>query len=97
MSNQRGLRERAPARSNGTSAPDSPSDVAELAARLGERLPELVSAISASLRDDIPELRDEAQLPLLEVAQMNVPRRGEQSVLFRGKRATGQSATIAKS
>jgi DNA-binding PucR family transcriptional regulator len=54
------------------SAPDNPSDVevrrgvAELAARLGDRLPELVSAISASLRDDIPELRDEAQLPLLD-------------------------------
>jgi len=71
MPSQRSLRERAPARSKGTSAPDSPSDadvrrgVAELAARLGDRLPELVSAISASLRDDIPELRDEAQIPLL--------------------------------
>ena len=65
-------RERAPARSNGKSAPDSPSDVEvrrgveELAARLGDRLPELVAAISASLRDDIPELRDEAQIPLLD-------------------------------
>jgi DNA-binding PucR family transcriptional regulator len=74
MSNQRSLRERAPARSNGTSAPDSPSDaevrrgVAELAARLGNRLPEAVSAISASLRDDIPDLRDEAQLPLLDAS-----------------------------
>jgi hypothetical protein len=66
------MRERAPARSNGKSASDSPSDVevrrgiAELAARLGDRLPELVSAISASLREDIPELRDETQIPLLD-------------------------------
>ena len=43
---------------------ESPSDievrqgVAELAARLGDRPPELVSAISASPRDDIPELRE---------------------------------------
>jgi DNA-binding PucR family transcriptional regulator len=42
--------------------------VAELAARLGDRLPEVVSAISASLQDDIPDLRDEAQLPLLEAS-----------------------------
>jgi DNA-binding PucR family transcriptional regulator len=54
------------------SAPDNPGDVevrrgvAELAARLGDRLPEVVSAISASLRDDIPDLRDEAQIPLLD-------------------------------
>jgi DNA-binding PucR family transcriptional regulator len=33
---------------------------------LGDRLPELVSAISASLREDIAELRDEAQIPLLD-------------------------------
>ena len=72
MPTQRSTRERAPARSNGKSASDNPSDaevrrgVAELAARLGDRLPELVSAISASLRDDIPELRDEAQIPLLD-------------------------------
>jgi DNA-binding PucR family transcriptional regulator len=72
MPTQRSTRERAPARSNGKSASDSPGDVevrrgvAELAARLGDRLPELVTAISASLRDDIPELRDEAQIPLLD-------------------------------
>ena len=42
--------------------------VAELAARLGDRLPEVVSAISASLRDDIPDLRDEAQIPLLDAS-----------------------------
>src|ERR1700756_5639306 len=72
MPTQRSTRERAPARSNGKGASDSPSDVEvrrgveELAARLGDRLPELVAAISVSLRDDIPELRDEAQIPLLE-------------------------------
>ena len=72
MPTQRSTRERAPARSNLKSASDSPSDVEvrrgveELAARLGDRLPELVAAISVSLRDDIPELRDEAQIPLLE-------------------------------
>jgi DNA-binding PucR family transcriptional regulator len=72
MPTQRSTRERAPARSNGKSAPDSPGDVevrrgvAELATRLGDRLPELVSAISASLREDISELRDEAQIPLLD-------------------------------
>ena len=72
MATQRSLRERAPARSNVTSAADNPGEVevrrgiAELAARLGDRLPELVSAISTSLRDDIPELRDEAQIPLLD-------------------------------
>jgi DNA-binding PucR family transcriptional regulator len=72
MPTQRSLRERASARSNGKSAPDNPGEaevrrgIAELAARLGDRLPELVSAISASLRDDIPELRDEAQIPLLD-------------------------------
>jgi hypothetical protein len=48
---------------------DSRSDVevrrgvAELAARLGDRLPEVVAAISVSLRDYIPDLRDEAQIP----------------------------------
>jgi DNA-binding PucR family transcriptional regulator len=72
MPTQRSTRERAPVRFNGKSASDSPSDVEvrrgveELAARLGDRLPELVAVISASLRDDIPELRDEAQIPLLD-------------------------------
>jgi DNA-binding PucR family transcriptional regulator len=72
MPTQRSLRERAPARSKLASAPDNPGDVevrrgiAELATRLGDRLPEVVSAISVSLRDDIPELRDEAQIPLLD-------------------------------
>jgi DNA-binding PucR family transcriptional regulator len=72
MPTQRSTRERAPARSSGKGASDSPSDVEvrrgveELAARLGDRLPELVAAISVSLRDDIPELRDEAQIPLLD-------------------------------
>jgi DNA-binding PucR family transcriptional regulator len=72
MATQRSLRERAPARSNVTSAADNTGEVevrrgiAELAARLGDRLPELVSAISTSLRDDIPDLRDEAQIPLLD-------------------------------
>ncbi|MBO0864155.1 MAG: helix-turn-helix domain-containing protein [Mycobacterium sp.] len=53
---------------------DSPSDVevrrgvVELAARLGDRLPDVVAAISASLRDDIPDLRDEAQLPLVDAS-----------------------------
>jgi hypothetical protein len=71
MPTQRSTRQRAPARSNGKSASDSPSDVevrrrvAEPAARLGDRLPEVVAAISASLRDDIPDLSDEAQLPLV--------------------------------
>jgi hypothetical protein len=71
---QRSMRERAPARSSVMSAADSHSDdevrrgVAELAARLGDRLPEVVSAISASLQDDIKDLRDEAQLPLLEAS-----------------------------
>ena len=64
MPTQRSVGERAPARSDGKSASDSPSDievrqgVAELAARLDDRPPELVSAISASLRDDIPEQRE---------------------------------------
>jgi hypothetical protein len=64
MPTQRSVGERAPARSDGKSASESPSDievrqgVAELAARLGDRPPELVSAISASPRDDIPELRE---------------------------------------
>jgi hypothetical protein len=72
MPTQESTRERAPARPNGKSASDGPSDVevrrgvAELAARLGDRLPEVVSAISASLRDDIPDLSDEAQIPLLD-------------------------------
>jgi hypothetical protein len=53
---------------------DRPSDfevrqgVAELAARLGDRLPEVVAAISASLRDDIPDLSDEAQRPLVDAS-----------------------------
>jgi DNA-binding PucR family transcriptional regulator len=76
MPTQRSQRERAPARSNVglMGAVDSHSDVevrrgvAELAARLGDRLPEVVSAISASLRDDIPDLRDEAQIPLLDAS-----------------------------
>jgi DNA-binding PucR family transcriptional regulator len=42
--------------------------VAELAARLGDRLPQVVSVISASLREYIPELRDEAQIALLEAS-----------------------------
>jgi DNA-binding IclR family transcriptional regulator len=71
MPTQRSTRQRAAARSNGRSASDSPSDVEvrrgveEIAAPLGDRLPEMVAAISVSLRDDIPELRDEAQLPCL--------------------------------
>jgi hypothetical protein len=71
MPTQRSTRQRAAARSNGRSASDT-SDVEvrrgveELAARLGDRLPEMVAAISVSLRDDIPELRDDAQLPLLD-------------------------------
>ena len=74
MPTQRSTRERAPARSDGKSAPDSPGDaevrrgVAELAARLGDRLPEVVAAISASLRDEIPDLSDEAQLPLTDAS-----------------------------
>jgi len=71
MPSQRSLRERAPARSNGRSVSDNPRGIevhrgiAELAACQGDRLPELVATISAALRDDIPELRDEAQIPLL--------------------------------
>ena len=42
--------------------------IADLAARLGDRLPEVVSMISASLREDIPELRDEAQIALLNAS-----------------------------
>jgi DNA-binding PucR family transcriptional regulator len=76
MPTRRGVRESAPTGSNVglMSAADSHSDVevrrgvAELAARLADRLPEVVSAISASLQDDIRELRDEAQLPLLEAS-----------------------------
>ena len=74
MPTQRSTRERAPARSNGKSAPDIPGDVevrrgvAELAARLGDRLPVVVAAISASLRDEIPDLSDEAQLPLTDAS-----------------------------
>ena len=71
MPTQRSTRERALARSNLKSASDSPSDVeirlgvAELAARLSDRLPEVVAAISASLRDEIPDLSDEAHPPSL--------------------------------
>jgi DNA-binding PucR family transcriptional regulator len=76
MSTRHNLRERVPTRSDvePMSAVHSQNDVevrrgvAELAARLGNRLPEAVSAISASLRDDIPDLRDEAQLPLLDAS-----------------------------
>ena len=74
MPTQRSTRERAPARSNGKSVSDSPGDaevrrgVAELAARLGDRLPEVVATISASLRDEIPDLSDEAQLPLADAS-----------------------------
>src|SRR6516225_5113718 len=74
MPTQKSTRERAPARSDGKSAPDDLGDVevrrgvAELAARLGDRLPEVVAAISASLRDEIPDLTDEAQLPLVDAS-----------------------------
>jgi DNA-binding PucR family transcriptional regulator len=74
MPTQRSTHVRAPARSNGKGASDSPSDaevrrgVEELAARLDDMLPEVVAAISASLRDDIPDLTDEAQLPLVDAS-----------------------------
>jgi len=76
MPTQRSMCGRAPTRSDVglMGAVDTHSDievrrgVAELAARLGDRLPEVVSAISASLRDDIPDLRDEAQVPLLDAS-----------------------------
>src|SRR5271167_4575317 len=74
MPTHRSVRERAPDRSIGKSASDTPSDVevclgvAELAARLDAMLPEVVAAISASLRDDIPDLSDEAQLPLVDAS-----------------------------
>ena len=76
MPTQRNIRERATARSDVglIGAVDSHSDVevrrgvAELAARLSDRLTELVAEISASLRDDIPDLRDEAQIPLLDAS-----------------------------
>jgi hypothetical protein len=42
--------------------------IAELAVRLGDRLPEVVSAISASLREDIPELGDQGQIALLNAS-----------------------------
>jgi DNA-binding PucR family transcriptional regulator len=42
--------------------------VAELAVRLGDRVSEAVSVISASLREDIPELRDQAQVELFNAA-----------------------------
>jgi DNA-binding PucR family transcriptional regulator len=42
--------------------------IAELAVRLGDRLPDIVSAITASLREDIPELGDQAQLALLNAS-----------------------------
>jgi hypothetical protein len=42
--------------------------IAELAVRLGDRLREVVSAISASLREDIPELGDQGQIALLNAS-----------------------------
>ena len=42
--------------------------IAELAVRLGDRLPEVVSAISASLRQEIPELGDQGQIALLNAS-----------------------------
>jgi DNA-binding PucR family transcriptional regulator len=42
--------------------------VAQLATRLGDQVPEVVSFISASLREDIPELRDEAQTALFNAS-----------------------------
>jgi hypothetical protein len=42
--------------------------VAELATRLVDRQPEAVSVISASLREDVPEFRDEAQLGLFNAS-----------------------------
>jgi DNA-binding PucR family transcriptional regulator len=42
--------------------------IAELAARMSDRLPEIVSFISASLREDIPELRDESQIALFDAS-----------------------------
>ena len=46
--------------------------VAELAARLADRVPDAVSLIEASVRDEIPqmipEVRDEAQVTLLDDA-----------------------------
>jgi len=76
MLTQPSVRERAPTRSDVglVGAVDSPSDVevrqgvAELAARLGDRLPEVVAAVSASLRDDIPDLSDETQRPLVDAS-----------------------------
>jgi hypothetical protein len=76
MPTQRSTRQRAPARSDISliDVVDSHSDidvrrgVAELAARLGDQLPEMVAAISASLRDHIPDLRDELQIPLLDAS-----------------------------
>jgi DNA-binding PucR family transcriptional regulator len=42
--------------------------IAELATRLSDRQSEAVSVISASLREDIPELRDEAQIALFNAS-----------------------------
>ena len=42
--------------------------IAELATRLSERQSEAVSAISASLREDIPELGDQGQIALLNAS-----------------------------
>ena len=47
---------------------DVERSVAELAVRLGDRLPELVSAISASVREGIPELREDAQIAALNAS-----------------------------
>ena len=82
MPTQRSMCGRAPTRSDVEfmGAVDTHSDiearrgVAELAARLGDRLPEVVAAISASLRDDIPDLRDEAQVPLLDASDRSEER-----------------------
>jgi hypothetical protein len=76
MPTRRGLRESAPTRSNVglMSAVDGDSDVevrrgvAELAARLSDRLSEVVLAISESLRNDIPDLRDAPPIPLLDAS-----------------------------
>jgi DNA-binding PucR family transcriptional regulator len=42
--------------------------VAELATSLGDQVPDVVSFISVSLREDIPELRDETQIALFDAS-----------------------------
>src|SRR6201997_1476658 len=42
--------------------------ITELAVRLGDRQAEAVSVISASIREEIPELRDEAQIALFNAS-----------------------------